>query len=250
MGGPPHLVIGRGGDCAQFRARDGPPDGGVEVGCAAALRFDRAEVLHLPAHTPAGVLPEPIHDLREVDGVAGGAPVVVAVRVDRGPVGVHPPVAVEGQGEERGGPVAARVGAAEGAVLDRAAGQVGCVLPPPGGPLAHPPFPVERGEPAGDTHPAELVVDHGHGLADGLALVVVVVVAGGQVGGVQLGPAWRASASAPRSEPDGRVSARGRGASPPGTASCAAAAASPRRAGTGPPAGTRRAPARPRPGRW
>jgi hypothetical protein len=43
------------------------------------LGFDGAEVLHLPADTAAGVLPESVHQSGEVDGVAGGPPVVVLV---------------------------------------------------------------------------------------------------------------------------------------------------------------------------
>jgi hypothetical protein len=42
-----------------------------------------------------------------VDGVAGGAAVVIPFRIDSGSVGVYSAVAVEGEGEEGGGPVSA-----------------------------------------------------------------------------------------------------------------------------------------------
>lgn len=111
---------------------DGAADGGVEVRCAAALRFDGAEVLDVPADAAAGVLPEPVDDLREVDRVAGCASVVVAVRVERGPVGVDPAIQVEGQGEEGGGPVPAAVDPAKGALVHRPARQVRRILPTSG----------------------------------------------------------------------------------------------------------------------
>lgn len=53
---PPDLVVGRSGDRPQLGSRDGSPDGGMEVGCTPFLGFDSAEVLHVPAHTAAGVL--------------------------------------------------------------------------------------------------------------------------------------------------------------------------------------------------
>jgi hypothetical protein len=81
VGGPPHLVVGGGDDGAQLGAGDGAADGGVEVRGAAALGFNGAEVLDLPADAAAGVLPEPVDEPCEVDRVAGGAAVVVAVSV-------------------------------------------------------------------------------------------------------------------------------------------------------------------------
>lgn len=101
--GPPHLVIRRGGDRAQLSPRDRAPDSGVEVRGAALLRLDRAEVLHLPADAAAGVLPEPIDQGREVDRVPSRRPVVVAVRVHRRPVRIHPPVGTEGECQKRRG---------------------------------------------------------------------------------------------------------------------------------------------------
>jgi hypothetical protein len=77
-----------------------------EVRRASFLGFDGAEVLHVPAHTTAGVLPEPIQQRGEVNGIPGGPPVVIPIRINGGALGVHPPVGVQGQGEEGGGSVA------------------------------------------------------------------------------------------------------------------------------------------------
>jgi hypothetical protein len=60
MGGPPHLVVGRSGNGPEFRAGDGAPDRGVEVRRSPFLRFDGAEVLHIPPDTAPGILSEPI----------------------------------------------------------------------------------------------------------------------------------------------------------------------------------------------
>jgi hypothetical protein len=57
-----------------------------------------------------------------VDGVSGGPPIVVLVRVERRAVSVDPTVAIEGQGEEGGGSVAAGEDLAQGATFDRSAG--------------------------------------------------------------------------------------------------------------------------------
>ena len=122
VGRPPHLVIGRRSDRPQLGAGDGAADGGVEVRGAAFLGFDGAEVLHLPPDTAPGVLPEPVHQRREVDRVPGGPPVVIPLRVDRRAVGIDPAVGVEGEGEEGRGPVAAGEDPPYGAVLDGSAG--------------------------------------------------------------------------------------------------------------------------------
>ena len=82
VGGPPHLVVGGGGDLAQELARDGAAYSGVQVRCAAALWFDGGEVLDVPADRAAEVLPEPVDQVPEVDRVAGGGAVVVALGVD------------------------------------------------------------------------------------------------------------------------------------------------------------------------
>jgi hypothetical protein len=98
-------MVGRCGDRPQFRARNGPADGCVEMWSASLVGFDGAEVLHVPADAAAGVLPEPIHRRGEVARVSGGAPVVIGLWVDRRSLSVDSAVAVEGEGEERGGPV-------------------------------------------------------------------------------------------------------------------------------------------------
>jgi hypothetical protein len=94
MGWPPHLVVSRGGDGPQLGTGNGSADGGVEVRGAAFLGLDRAEVLHVPADAAAGVLPEPIHQRREVDGVARSPPVVIPLGIGRCPFVVYAPVGV------------------------------------------------------------------------------------------------------------------------------------------------------------
>jgi hypothetical protein len=64
------------------------------------LGFDGAEVLHVPPDTAAGVLPEPIHQRGEVDGVGSSAPVVIPVRVYRRPVTVDAAIGIQGQSQE------------------------------------------------------------------------------------------------------------------------------------------------------
>ncbi len=113
----------------------------MQVRCEASLGFQGGEVLDVPADRAAQVLKEPVDQLREVQRVPRGAPVVVRVRVDGDAVGVHPPVAVTGQGEEqRGLPHdAVRCGERppDGAPLHRQPGEIRHVLPPLRGP--HPP---------------------------------------------------------------------------------------------------------------
>jgi hypothetical protein len=118
---PPHLVVGRRSDGAELDTRDGATEGGVEVRGTAFLRFNSAEVLHLPPDTTPGVLPEPVHQRREVDGVAGGPPVVIPLRIASGPVGVDSAVGVQGEGEEGRGPVPASEHPSHCAVLDGSA---------------------------------------------------------------------------------------------------------------------------------
>src|SRR5690606_28136235 len=91
-GRPPHLVVGRGGDLAQLGPGQGAAHGHVQVRGEAPLRFDRGEVLDVVAGHPPQVLHEPVHELGEVDRVPGGAPVVVAGRIHRGAVALHPAI--------------------------------------------------------------------------------------------------------------------------------------------------------------
>ncbi|OLM08275.1 hypothetical protein Ae505Ps2_6254 [Pseudonocardia sp. Ae505_Ps2] len=170
VGGPPDLVVGRGGDRSEFGAGDGAADGGVEVGCSAFLGFDGAEVLHVPTHTAPRVLPEPVEQFREVDRIPRRPAVVVGVGVEGGAVAVDAAVGVEGEGEERGGPVLPAEDPAHGAVLHRAAWEVGCVLASAGGAAHGLGCRVERGEAAPDTESAEFGVDVLDDLADLSAL--------------------------------------------------------------------------------
>src|SRR5437764_15288324 len=103
---PPDLVVGGRGDCPQLRARNGAPDRGMKMRCPAFLRFDGAEVLHVPPDAATGVLPESIDQRGEVDRVPRGTPVVIVIRVHRRPVIVYAPVGIERERQERGRPVA------------------------------------------------------------------------------------------------------------------------------------------------
>ncbi len=140
-GRPPHLDVGGADDLAEQLARDGAADRGVQVRREALLGFDGGEVLDLVAGAAAQVLPEPVDQLREVQRVQRGPPVVIASRADRGTVADRA-VGRQGQGEEHRRPVLPAVGGgehpADGAVLDRHPRQVGSVIPAPGRP--HPPI--------------------------------------------------------------------------------------------------------------
>jgi len=98
--GLPDLVVGRRGDRAQLAAGDGSPDGGMEMGSAAFLGFDGAEVLHIPADAAAGVLPESIDQRWEMDRVPRCALVVIPVGINRRSLVVYASVGIEGEGEE------------------------------------------------------------------------------------------------------------------------------------------------------
>ena len=101
---------------------------------------------------------------------------------------IDSPVGVAGERQERRRSVLpARVGLPYGAPLDRPAGQVRCVLPPPRGPLLAGRLGIERCEPAADAEAAEFLVEFGDDLPDLLALVGIAVGAGFLVGGVQVG---------------------------------------------------------------
>ncbi|HET6953407.1 MAG TPA: hypothetical protein VFI47_23715, partial [Acidimicrobiales bacterium] len=158
MGRPPHLVIGRGPDLADDLAGDGPSDRGVQVRGQAALGFDGGEVLDPVARAAAQVLPEPVHQLGEVQRIQRGAPVVVGPGVDRHTLAGDPAVAGEGEGDEHRGPVGLAIRRGEHppdrAIRHRQPRQIRHVLPPPR--RAHPPL----------------------RLVDALALVVGLVVVG------------------------------------------------------------------------
>jgi len=98
-----------------------------------ALGFDRGEVLDVPADEAAQVLHEPVDQPGEVDRVAGGAAVVVPVRVDRRPIRADRPVRAEGRRDEEGRAEPLGVDPAHGPGVDSAARQLGDVLPPPCG---------------------------------------------------------------------------------------------------------------------
>ena len=84
-GRPPHLHVGGLDDLADGGAGDGAADRGVQMRGESVLGFDGGEVLHPVAGAPAQVLPEPVDQLREVQRVQRGPPVVIAVGVDRRP---------------------------------------------------------------------------------------------------------------------------------------------------------------------
>ncbi len=89
--GPPDLVVGRGDDLPQLGAGDGAADRDVDVRGEAFLGFDGGEVLEVVAEEAAQVLDEPVEQRGEVQRVAGGPLVVVAVGVGRGAVAVTLP---------------------------------------------------------------------------------------------------------------------------------------------------------------
>jgi hypothetical protein len=107
----------------------------VQVRGQAPLGLDGGEVLHVVARTPAQVLPEPVHQLGEVQSVERRAPIVVALGVEWHALGVDPPVRRQGQREEHRRPVGLAVRRREhpsdGPFLHRQAGQLGCILAVP-----------------------------------------------------------------------------------------------------------------------
>jgi hypothetical protein len=62
--------------------------------------LDSAEVLHVPADTAAGVLPEPIHQRGEVNCVSRRLPVVIAIWIDRRLLSIDSAVGVDAEGEK------------------------------------------------------------------------------------------------------------------------------------------------------
>ena len=64
------MVVAAGHDLAQVGAGDGAADQHVQVRCEPALGLEGAHVLHVVAHHPAHVLPEPVDDLGESNSVA------------------------------------------------------------------------------------------------------------------------------------------------------------------------------------
>jgi hypothetical protein len=133
----------------------------VEVGGAAFLGFDGAEVLHVPADTAPGVLPEPIQQRREVDRIAGGPPVVIAIWVYRRPATINPPVGIQGEGEEGGGAVTPGEYPPDGAALHGSARQVRGILPTASRTLHRLGWGIERGESAAYAESAEFGVEFG-----------------------------------------------------------------------------------------
>jgi hypothetical protein len=77
MGGPPQLVVSGCPHLPDDPAGDGAPHRGVEVGGEAALGLHGGEVLDLIASAAAQVLPEPVHQLREMQRVERGSPIVI-----------------------------------------------------------------------------------------------------------------------------------------------------------------------------
>jgi hypothetical protein len=90
-----------------------------------------------------------------VNRVSRGPPIVVAIRVYRCPVSVHPPVGVQGEGQKRGRSVTAGEHPPHRALIDRAVGQIWCVLAALGRPLHRLGREVQRGQPAAYPRHAE-----------------------------------------------------------------------------------------------
>jgi len=134
------------------------------------LRFDGAEVLHVPPDAAPGVLPEPVQQRREVDRVPRRPAVVVAPRVERRAVAVDPAVGVQGEGQERRRAVAAAEHLTDRASLDWPAREVRGVLPTTSRPpLLRFRWWVERGQPAPNAGGADRVVQLADRLGDLLA---------------------------------------------------------------------------------
>ena len=133
-------MVGGGDDLAEFGAGDGAADGEVDVRGEPALWFDGGEVLQVIAGVAAQVLDEPVEQRGEVQRVAGGAGVVVGVRVGGCSVLADPAVRRARERDEQRGPeglaVRRGVGLADRPGADRAAGQGSGVLPAPGGAVA------------------------------------------------------------------------------------------------------------------
>ena len=65
------MVVGAGHELAQVGAGDGAADQHVQVRCEPALGLEGGPMhLHVVAHHPAHVLPEPVDDLGESNSVA------------------------------------------------------------------------------------------------------------------------------------------------------------------------------------
>ena len=171
----------------------------VQVWRGPLLGLHGREVLDIPAHDPPQVLPPPINQRREVHGIPRGSPIVVPVRINRGPVVAHPPVRVAGQRDEHRGSEPTSELAADRGLADAPGRQVGCVLASLGGPFRRPPGgQVGGGQPTPDTELPKFFV----GLVNGFAqLVRVAGLAGidGLSGTTPRGrPARRAALSARR----------------------------------------------------
>jgi hypothetical protein len=141
--GPPQRHVGGGGDGLERGPGDRAAQGDVEMRGEAHLGLDGAEVLHPVAGGATQVLEPAVHQLGEVQGIQRRPSVVVTVRADRNPASPADfAVAVEGEGDEHGGPVgiAARGGEdrADGSVLPRTLRQVRHACEAAGGPAAPP----------------------------------------------------------------------------------------------------------------
>src|SRR5262245_61519019 len=80
---PPHLVVGRSRDLGEEFARQGTAHGEVSVRSQTSLEFYSSGVLGGPAGSAADVLPPPIQQLGEMDGIECRAAVVIGTRVHR-----------------------------------------------------------------------------------------------------------------------------------------------------------------------
>jgi hypothetical protein len=133
----------------------------MEMRGAAFLGFDGAEVLDVPAHAAAGVLPEAIEQCWEVDGVSGCSPVVVVVWIEWCSIGVDASIGLEGEGEEGRRLVATGEHSSHRSFLDGSAGEVWGVLAAAGGPLEGLGWWIKGGEPATDPSDAQFSVEFG-----------------------------------------------------------------------------------------
>src|SRR3569833_93325 len=126
-----------------------------------ALWFDGGEVVDVVADEAAQVLHVAVDQFGEVQRVPSRPPVVIRGRVDRGPVRLHAPVGVQGEGDEQGRAeglaVRGGVDLADRPGRDRTTWQVWDVLATSGGPLRT--VRDVRGDLADDTGSGEFAVD-------------------------------------------------------------------------------------------
>src|SRR5581483_672390 len=117
-----------------------------------------------------------------------GSPIVVQVGIDCGPVGVDAAVGIQGESEERGGPVPSGEDLPNGAFVDGSAGQIRGVLAAPGGALDRFGCGVKGSESAADSGGAQCGVEFGDRVGDLFTADLIAVVFAFGIRGQQIRP--------------------------------------------------------------